>query len=644
MKYIIHYDVAAIVVTVAISIYFYLKKNINTRQNHIFKILLAVEILATLLDLVTVYTISYPAAVSVPVHYLVNIVYLALFNLTPVVYFVYLYGVIRGTARMRTWEKLLIFAPIFVLEFLLVTTPLHGLIIAVGADGAYTHGVLFGVLYGVSFYYVALSQVYVLRYWKVFSVGQVISVSCYTVFGLAVVALQWFAPNLLLLQFAVAIAMLLIYFSIENPLNYEEKRLGTYNREAFERITLDYIARGIPFQVLGVEIEGMDYITDMFGVESAYTLLKQIAECILGNVRKKRVFFMGNYRFAIISTKKESDWNEIASTLHKRFDVPFLLESVPVTMSSAMCVVAYPDNARRLADILAILEVGTKEARQNTSVPVVYANDDFLDKGRREAWIVQMMKTALYEHKFEVYYQPIYSVEKRRYVSAEALIRLKCDKEFISPEEFIPIAERNGLIIEIGEFVFRDVCSFIAENKLLDKGIEYVDVNLSVVQCMQSTLYEHLLAVMDAYGLPYSCINLEITETAAVMSQETLIQNMDRLREHGVNFSLDDYGTGFANTAAVIQYPFHTVKLDKSMVWSAMDDSKAMAALKHSIAMLKEMGMQLIAEGVEDLRQAQLLEEMGCDFFQGYYYSKPVCGAEFLTKLASVQNQNRGVS
>ncbi len=172
------------------------------------------------------------------------------------------------------------------------------------------------------------------------------------------------------------------------------------------------------------------------------------------------------------------------------------------------------------------------------------------------------------------------------------------------------------------------------------RGIEYVDVNLSVVQCMQSTLYMQLLDIMKRFELPYHCISLEITETAAVLSQETLIENMDKLREYGINFSLDDYGTGFANTAAVVKYPFHAVKLDKSMVWSAMEDAKALSALKYSIAMLKEMGMELIAEGVEELEQAQLLEEMGCDFFQGYYYSKPVCGAEFLEKLAQMEQQS----
>ena len=205
---------------------------------------------------------------------------------------------------------------------------------------------------------------------------------------------------------------------------------------------------------------------------------------------------------------------------------------------------------------------------------------------------------------------------------------------YISPEEFVPIAEHHGLIIEMGTFVFREVCRFIAERRLWERGIEYIDVNLSVVQCMQENLHEQLLAILDEFHLPYHCINLEITETAAVLSSEKLRNNMTRLMEKGVNFSLDDYGTGFSNTASIIEYPFHTIKLDKSMLWSATDSEKAMCALEHMIAMIKSMHMELICEGVETQSQATMLEHMGCDYFQGYYFSKPVNSETFLELLA----------
>jgi EAL domain-containing protein (putative c-di-GMP-specific phosphodiesterase class I) len=258
-----------------------------------------------------------------------------------------------------------------------------------------------------------------------------------------------------------------------------------------------------------------------------------------------------------------------------------------------------------------------------------------LKKDRREGEILHILKAAVRNGSFEVYYQPIYSVKKKCYSSAEALIRLKDDQMgYISPEEFVPIAERHGLIIEMGAFVFREVCRFFSQERLWERGIEYIDVNLSVVQCMQENLHEQLVAVMDEYELPYHCINLEITETAAVLSTESLRNNMNRLMEKGVNFSLDDYGTGFSNTASIIEYPFHTIKLDKSMLWSAADSEKAMSALEHMIAMIKSMHMELICEGVETYDQATMLENMGCDYFQGYYFSKPVNSEAFLEVLA----------
>ena len=204
---------------------------------------------------------------------------------------------------------------------------------------------------------------------------------------------------------------------------------------------------------------------------------------------------------------------------------------------------------------------------------------------------------------------------------------------FISPDEFIPVAEKKGLILEIGDYVFREVCHFMTEQKIWELGIETIHINLSVVQCMQEQLYEQLVRIMDEYQVDYFRVHLEITETAAVVSEDTLWANMQRLIDVGVEFALDDYGTGFSNTMAVIKYPFRTIKLDKSMVWDSMKNKKAMSVLKHSISMIKDMNMDVVAEGVEEQEQAHKLAEMGCDYFQGYYYSKPVCGEAFVEKV-----------
>jgi EAL domain-containing protein (putative c-di-GMP-specific phosphodiesterase class I) len=176
----------------------------------------------------------------------------------------------------------------------------------------------------------------------------------------------------------------------------------------------------------------------------------------------------------------------------------------------------------------------------------------------------------------------------------------------------------------------------MSENKLWEKGIEYIEVNLSVMQCMQETLHAKLLQIMDEYKIPYNRINLEITETAAVVSNDTLKRNMDRLVEKGITFALDDFGSGYSNMAYIFDYSFDMIKLDKSMVWSAMDNEKAQKVLKHTIKMMKDMNLHIVAEGVETEEQANKLTEMGCDYFQGFLYSRPVDAEGFLKVLKDI--------
>jgi EAL domain-containing protein (putative c-di-GMP-specific phosphodiesterase class I) len=202
---------------------------------------------------------------------------------------------------------------------------------------------------------------------------------------------------------------------------------------------------------------------------------------------------------------------------------------------------------------------------------------------------------------------------------------------YLNPEEFIPMAEKNGMILKIGEFVFRTVCQMMARERIWEKGIDYIEVNLSVVQCMQEDICEMLYGIMDEYEVPYSCINLEITET--VLSKDILWDTMERMVVGGVTFSLDDYGTGYSNLTNILKYPFHIVKLDKSMVWSAMEDERAMLALKHTVAMVLDLDMYIVAEGVETEEMVKTLTELGCEYLQGYYFSRPVCEADFLEKL-----------
>lgn len=249
--------------------------------------------------------------------------------------------------------------------------------------------------------------------------------------------------------------------------------------------------------------------------------------------------------------------------------------------------------------------------------------------------IDNIIENALNFRRFQIYYQPIYSTEKGKFVSAEALLRLfDPNYGFISPELLVTAAEKSGAIHRIGDYVLEEVCRFIASEEYKTLGLEYIEVNLSVTQCMRGTLAEDVLEIMEKYHVPTESINLEITETAASHAQEVMSANLSKLTAAGVAFSLDDYGTGYSNIKRVIQLPLKIIKLDKAFV-DEQDNSKMRVVLKNTVAMLKDMNMEIVVEGIETQEMLDFFTELNCDFIQGYFFSKPIPKPDFIRFIKS---------
>ena len=236
----------------------------------------------------------------------------------------------------------------------------------------------------------------------------------------------------------------------------------------------------------------------------------------------------------------------------------------------------------------------------------------------------------------EMYLESIYVLSQKGGNVREQLVRLFDDElGFISPEEFIPIAEQNGLIISIGEAVFDYVCEFLKDKTPEKLGIEYIEVNLSIMQCMERDLPERLLKIIKNHGVDTRLINFEITETAAISNPEIMLNNMSELIKAGAAFSLDDYGSGFANINYLYSLPINIVKIDKKFIWNAMKNESTMTILRHAFQMIHEMGLYSVAEGVETEEMANKLKELGCDYFQGFLYSRPIPTDEFMNFIKS---------
>ena len=630
MDYILHFDYAAILLGLIIIIHFYHKKGIRTNQTYVFMVCLWTGLVTAVMDVITVWADRQRG--SVLLVYVLNVLYLSAFNLLPSLYHLYLRMATKPAKDWTVIDKILLFGPMVCSQLLIWTTPLTKLVFYYNLEEGYQHGPGFMLLYVFTGVYMLGTVTITLYHRKELSPWQCVSVLFYVATTLVGVAVQIFVPHILTLQFVASLSLLLLYMSLENVENDEDKWLGVYNRRGFDKKISIMVNIDDPFHVLVIAISNYQPLREVMGVEFGQNLLRHMSMLLRPTVKGAELFYVSEGKFALVVEDKGKNLKKILADIRAKLTNVMQLGEMNIQPDTVILQLDYPAEVKTAEDIMDSIDYSIEVPFESMD-EVLHLSGEILNNRRREGHILQIMQQALVNRTFQVYYQPIYSTTEKRFTSAEALIRLYDEgMGFISPEEFIPMAEKNGMILQIGEFVFRTVCEMMARERIWEKGIEYVEVNLSVVQCMQEDICEMLYGIMDEYGVPYNCINLEVTETT--LARDILWATMERMSVGGVTFSLDDYGTGYSNLTNVIKHPFHIIKLDKSMIWYAMENEAAMRALKHTVVMMRDLGMHIVAEGVETEEQMNILTQIGCEYLQGYYFSRPVPEKDFLEKIS----------
>ena len=384
----------------------------------------------------------------------------------------------------------------------------------------------------------------------------------------------------------------------------------------------------IPYFYIFVKLHDYKVLTESIGQENTDFFLRQVSGYLEGLSNDSVVF-----RAApdIMALRTEITDEEIRlgmlEEIRERFREPWR-NGMMVTMLSTSYVTALaPEEVPSVKLMRQLVNNISRDEQEFDSVfnAKKYLRDD------KDAQMLEAIRRGLKDGNFKVFYQPIYSTHKKKIIAAEALIRL-FDPEYgsIPAEPMIALAEREGYILQIGRFVFEEVCRFYKEQKLNEKGVEYIEVNLSAVQCMQKSLAEEFMQIMRDNDIAPDSINFEITESAAMISNATVTSNIYDFELHGISLSLDDYGTGYSNISYLYDMPFMIMKIDKSILWSAETNEKADITLENTYKMANRLHLKVVQEGVETEEQIKKLLKLGCDYFQGYYFSKPVEGEMFV--------------
>ena len=631
MQFVVEYEIAAVILSLAVLFSFFRKKLVNTRLTRVF-FLLVIDVLSmSAIDLIAIELNDHINEKIVWLCYLANILYYLLNAAFSMIFYDCIRTTLSGNVLRNRFQRVRYVVPISVISILIVSSPWTHVIFYFNEEMIFKTGWGYILMYVSAAIYL-LSAVYkIILLRKEASRSQRYTVYFYIAMCVAAALIQGINSSLVVIGFVAAVSTMMVFLSLVNPTNYFDKEMDLMNLAAFRDVFEQNKFKNKPFRIIGIQIIGIRFLIETIGLENKQEILRKFSDKLKNACGKYQLFRVSGSRIYVYIPDDDQIENIIVDAIRKVFEESILMGDFRISLTAHIAVYKYPDDATEIADVEDLIRSTLSSIYDEEPGTVVHVEKTILAKKSRELQILQVMKKAVRRGDFYVVYQPIYSFEQKRFTTAEALVRLENDElGEVSPEEFIPIAEQNGMILQIGEFVFETVCRFVLHHKVWEKGIEYIHVNLSVIQCMQEKLADQLFRIMDLYNLDYRYINLEVTESAAIASSEVLMDNMARLIERNMNFSLDDFGTGFSNTATLIKYPFHTIKLDKGMVWEAMHNKKAEIILKNTIEMVKMLNMEIVAEGAESPEQVEKLNEMGVDFVQGFYYSKPISRDDFL--------------
>ena len=633
INYAVEYEYAAMGLLAVLLTLYCARRKYPGMSNQVYVGMVVCTFMSCVMHVFAIKTLPVAGSLPLAVNYVIHISYLIFYDMEAVLYMMYVIALTKRN-RMSRANTIFTFCIIIAEILLLVTTPFTKLIIYFDYKMQYCHGPLFFAYPATAALLIVYATVMFVNYRRKLSVMQIVSVVTFVVFMIGAALLQLFVPDQVVGNFAISLSLVMFLIILQNPDDFTDKAVNCYNYDAFYLSVEERMQKNHPFTIIAIRFDGLNYVNGLFQVRERGAAAKSISEMLQSRLGTKEVYHLGNCEFATFTNERQKlTENYITERIQRAFDGTVSVCGVEIALTPKMCLVRYPDFASTAEDVRDAIEY-TLRTTKKAEGSVFVATMDSITAKKREMRILSTIKNSIVNKSFEMYYQPIYASAEHGFVCSEALIRMR-DEElgFVSPEEFIPLAESNGMIIEIGEIAFRKVCGFMKSGQAQKLGVEYIEVNLSALQCVQDQLADRLMAIMEEYGISPEQINFEITETAGLANYDVLLRNMTNLISHGVTFSMDDYGTGFSTANYLITLPTDIVKIDKSILWAAMENKEAFVILRHTVEMLKSLSKKIVVEGVETEKMAKLLIDMGCDYLQGYYYSKPVPAEDYVSFL-----------
>jgi diguanylate cyclase (GGDEF)-like protein/PAS domain S-box-containing protein len=412
---------------------------------------------------------------------------------------------------------------------------------------------------------------------------------------------------------------------------YCDSLTGLPNRDSFLIVFKNIIQKTISTHKKGalifIDLDNFKAINDTLGHHYGDLLLKVFSQLL--NICVKdygKLFRLGGDEFIIIIDKFNSIDNlkELCSNILNDCKKPFELNEKQVYVTTSMGISIFPKDSSDINNLLKFADLAMYQSKSKGKNTYTFFEESISKAYSRKIIIEQELKNSIKNNELFIVYQPQINASENKIIGLEALLRWHNKKlGFVSPVEFIPIAEKTGIILDIGDWVLDKVCKKINEFKQKKYDLKNISVNISPIQIKEPDFKNKIIKVCEKNGIPLNLLEIEITEETLMKIDSKKIVDWNELINKGINISIDDFGTGYSSLNYLTVLPVNTLKIDKSFIDNILNE-KNRIVIECILNLSKSLKYKVIAEGVETKEQLDLLMELRCNIIQGYYFSKPV--------------------
>lgn len=623
--YNINFELCSLIFLMLIICHFFSKRKYVNLQGKIYSFYVVFVFFCIVVSLISVYYIEHANDYPIIINYIVNEIYSCLLFIMPLIF---LYYILSFIPILKKSVLVLLAMPAVLGILMMFFNPYTNFYFYFDEQMQYVRGIGNIYIYINNIIYTTITFIIVIYYRK--RVGMSLFITAITILIImdACLVYQYFYPKTIIMGMGAVLVQLMLYLGMENPDVYSDSLTGVLNEKALhEKVAHSYI--------LIISMHDFKLINDVFSRSFGDRILKKFAEFLMNETDKQRVFRIYGDIF-VITLQEEDEGYELATKVKNRIKEEWNVNNISVKLSlklGLMQTKGYENNEK----LYAMLEHVISEMKKSDSKNLYIVDEREKEKLARKATIQRGIADIIAKGHIEMAYQPLYDIDGKLY-AIEALARMNLIKYgYISPEEFIRMSEINGSIYRLGNVIINEVLSFVDENSERFKQGISVAINLSVIQIMRPAFAKSFITLIDERKIEHDTIVLEITESEAIYSDPTVMDNLKALKKAGFRLAMDDYGTGYANLNNMIDIPFSTIKIDKQVVWNSMHNRKAKIILINTIRMLQQLDFEIVAEGIETEEHLEQMKRLSINLYQGYFYTKPLSRYELWDEIDKIQ-------